>query len=262
MRFGMSLVNYEELEGRVGKITLNDPDNLNAMSEAMADEFAQVVATIDKKKEKLRAVILTGAGRAFSAGGHLEMLEKKRSIPGEQNRLLMLKFYHSFLDIRALGIPLIAALNGHAVGAGLCLATACDIRIAGEKSKLGFTFAKLGLHPGMGATYFLPRVIGPAAATELLITGRVIEVDEALRIGLVSRVVPADTVLSVAIETAREIAECGPEAVRQVLESLRFPASSLDSALQREAVCQGINYASPEFKEGLQATKEKRKAVF
>jgi enoyl-CoA hydratase len=258
----MALVLFENTSQHVAKITLNDPDNLNAMGEEMAAEFVALTARLGAEKVKPRALIMTGAGRAFSAGGNLDMLERKTQLAGEENRQLRLKFYHSFLGILKLGVPMIAAINGHAIGAGLCIACACDIRLAARGAKLGVTFTKLGLHPGMGGTYFLPRLVGAAMASELILTGRVIEAEEAQRIGLVSRVTGTEDILSQADALAQEIAACGPESVRQVLESLRVPASGLQQALEREALCQSINYASAEFKEGVRAGKEKRKPEF
>lgn len=258
----MSLVLYESSEDGVGKITLNDPANLNAMGEGMAKEFSELVSRLRDDKSKPRALIITGAGRAFSAGGDLEMLDRKRSIPGEENRNLMLKFYNSFLSILTLKVPLIAAINGHAIGAGLCVACACDIRVAAEGAKLGVTFTKLGLHPGMGGTYFLPRLIGLAAATELMITGRVIDAAAAHSLGMVSKVLPPAEVVPEAEKIAQEISSCGPESVSQVLETLRGGHVSLSGALEREALCQSINYASPEFAEGVKATMEKRAPNF
>jgi enoyl-CoA hydratase len=161
-----------------------------------------------------------------------------------------------------LEIPVIAAINGAAIGAGLCVASACDIRIAAQEAKLGFTFTRIGLHPGMGATYFLPRVVGAAVARELLLTGRVVEAGEALRIGLVSKVVPANDVLSAAVTIAKEILECGPLCTRQLLQSLRTPLHTPSEALQREALCQAVNYAGSEFAEGINAIREKRRAKF
>ena len=257
----MALVLFDERTPGVGTITLNDPANLNAMSEAMSHEFAALVISL-KARRDLRAIILSGAGRAFSAGGDLQMLEQKTKKSGEENRQLMHLFYDSFLSIRLLGVPLIAAINGHAIGAGLCLASGCDIRVAAEGAKLGMTFTRLGLHPGMGATWFLPNILGIAAASELLLTARIIESAEAQSIGLVSKVVPAADVISCADAIAKEIISCGPQAVRQLLASLRNRAPTLDAALEREALCQSVNYASDEFKEGVRATIEKRAAKF
>ncbi len=257
----MGLVTSSVDQNGVAKLTLNDETNLNAMSEEMAAEFSAAVAGI-KAKRSARVLIITGAGKAFSAGGHLEMLEKKRLLSGEENRAEMLKFYDSFLSILDLRIPLIAALNGAAVGAGLCLACACDIRIASTDAKLGFTFLKLGLHPGMGGTYFLPRIIGPSAAAELLMTGRIISAEEAFRIGLVSKVCERAALLSEVDTIANEILACGPQATAQLVETMRGDGAHLDSALAREAVCQSVNYGSAEFAEGITAIKERRSPSF
>lgn len=232
------------------------------MGEEMAKEFMATVQSLQQRIRELRVVILTGSGRAFSAGGNLEMLKAKTKLSPEENRLRMLEFYNSFLTIRDLKVPLIAALNGHAIGAGLCVACACDIRVVSEKAKLGFTFTRLGLHPGMGATYFLPQVIGNSRALELMITGRVIAGEEVLRFGLGSQLVKEEDVLKRAHEIASEILECGPEATRQLLESMRLAPVSLEQALAREAACQSLNYKSGEFLEGVQATMEKRKPAF
>ncbi len=245
----------------IATLTLNDEANLNAMSDEMAKEFAEAVRSL-KAHRNLRAVILTGAGKAFSAGGHLSMLEAKRTKTAEANRLGMLAFYNSFLCVRELNVPLIAAINGAAVGAGLCVACACDFRVASDATKLGFTFLKLGLHPGMGATYFVPRIVGTALATELLVTGRVISAEEALRIGIVSRVCKAVDVVKEAHAIAAEILTCGPHATGQLLETMRGEPALLTKALEREALCQSENYASDEFAEGVTAVKEKRLARF
>ena len=257
----MALVNFENVSSTIGKITLNDPDRLNAMSEEMAVEVRQMTKVIGEKSG-IRAIILTGAGRAFSAGGDLEMLQRKTKLSGEENRTKMLDYYDSFLGLLSLRIPIIAAINGLAIGAGLCLASACDIRIASQKAKLGFTFVKLGLHPGMGATYFLPRILGFARASELLLTGRVIESTKALEIGLVSGVFSEDKLMEEAVRVAEEISAAGPESIRQLLDSLRVGPSSLANCLEREALAQGINYASAEFREGVAAVAEKRVAKF
>ena len=258
----MSLVQYDLDARGVGILTLNDPDNLNAMGEEMAKQFREIVSKISASAQAPRVLILTGAGRAFSAGGNLNMLEDKSKLSPEENRTRMLDFYNSFLGIIKLPVPLIAAINGPAIGAGLCVACACDIRIAAEKAKLGFTFTRLGLHPGMAATYFLPRVLGEAVARELLLTGRVIEASEALRVGLVSQVVAAENLINSAKAIADEILLCGPESVSSLVQSLRSPKGSLDETLQHEAILQSYSYASDEFKEGVRAAIEKRKAKF
>ena len=257
----MSLVSSAIDNLGIATLTLNDEANINAMSEEMASEFATCVKRL-KSSSDLRAVILTGAGKSFSAGGHLAMLDRKRSLTAEQNHTGMLAFYDSFLSILSLNIPIIAALQGAAVGAGLCLACACDIRLASNDTKLGFTFLKLGLHPGMGGTFLVPRVVGRSVATELLLTGRIISADEALRIGLVSKLSSRDKLLEDARAIAQEILSCGPEASKQLLETMRSDLKVLPAALEHEARCQSINYASAEFAEGLAAVREKRPPKF
>lgn len=257
----MALVNHTSDSQGIVTITLNDEQNLNAMSEEMAVEFKTLVQSLAHSKTA-KVIIITGAGRSFSAGGHLAMLDAKRTRAQEENRAGMLSFYDSFLSILKLNVPVIAALHGAAVGAGLCLACAADIRIATEDTKLGFTFLKLGLHPGMGGTFLVPRIVGQSVATELLLTGRIISAQEALRIGLVSRLCAKESLLSEARAIAQEILTCGPHASAQLLETMRSDLLGLPQALEREAACQSINYASSEFAEGLASVKEKRPAKF
>lgn len=257
----MALIHFETISNKIGTITLNDPERLNAMSEAMAVEFKTLVATLMKNRE-LRVIILTGAGRAFSAGGDLSMLKAKSQLDPQENRRRMLNYYSSFLSILDLNIPIIVALNGHAIGAGLCLAAACDIRIAAQNAKFGATFTRLGLHPGMGATYSFERLMGYAAASEFMLTGRVIEAQEALNFGLVSRVVNEEDVVKTSQIVAEEILQAGPFATKQLIESLRAPPSSLSKALEKEALAQAISYSSQEFDEGVTAALEKRKPNF
>jgi enoyl-CoA hydratase len=257
----MSVVTHAIDSQGIVTITLNDEANLNAMSEEMAAEFSRLIATLRTNKTA-QVIILCGAGRSFSAGGHLEMLDAKRSKSRDTNHKEMLSFYKSFLSILDLRLPVIAALHGAAVGAGLCLACAADIRIAASNTKLGFTFLKLGLHPGMGGTFLVPRIVGPSIATELFITGRIIPCDEAYRIGLVSKISEPDQVMNDARSIAQEILACGPEARLQLLETMRGDLLGLSTALEREAQMQSINYSSSEFAEGLAAVREKRPAKF
>jgi enoyl-CoA hydratase len=258
----MALVTFTQEDNGIGLITLNNPDSLNAMDEAMAEEFKALIDSIDVETSGLKVLILTGAGRAFSAGGNLQMLKDKSKLSKEENKARMLKFYDAFLCIRSLGVPLIAAVNGHAIGAGLCVACACDLRVAADGAKLGLTFTRLGLHPGMGATYFVPEILGSAQAREFLLTARIVKAEEAIHFGLVNRVVDAAEVVAEARKIAQEITACGPLSVRQLLTSLRGNDAELQSALEREADCQAENYVSAEFMEGVTAMIEKRKASF
>ncbi len=241
----------------MGLITLNDPERLNAMSEAMAGEFSQLVAQLSLADE-IRVVVITGAGRAFSAGGDLDMLLAKNAISQEENRRQMLRFYEAFLCLRRLNLPVMAAVNGHAVGAGLCLAAACDLRLADPRARFSAPFTKLGLHPGMGASYFLPRALGPTAAADLMLTGRSIGADEALRLGLVSRVSEEGQVLELARQMVSRIESCAPIATTELLLVLRGEPTELQAALEQEAAAQARCYARDEFVEGVKAVRDNR----
>lgn len=258
----MNTLTYQQFSPHIGTITLSDPSSRNAMTEDMAVEFAQLVNDLSNQTRTLRAIIVTGAGSAFSSGGNLEMLEQKRQLSGEENRLRMLSFYRSFLGLRSLGVPLIAAINGHAIGAGLCIACACDIRIASLQAKLGVPFVRLGLYPGMGSTFLISGIVGHAKASELLLTGRIITGKEALEIGLVSEAVEPEEVLNRAIAIATEIASAGPSTIRHLIGTLRHPPSTLEEALLQEAAAQAISYASDEFAEGLLSARERRAPLF
>jgi enoyl-CoA hydratase/carnithine racemase len=258
----MSTVLISFPNSKVAQISFNDPSQLNAMGQKMADDFKSSVSELKSKSNELRAIILTGEGRAFSAGGDLQMLYDKTKLSPEENKKRMLEFYNSFLCILDLNIPVISAINGAAIGASLCVACATDIRISAENSKFGFTFTKLGLHPGMAATYFLSRITSDAVARELLLTGRVFDAKEAQRIGLVSKIVPDDQIIQSALMIAEEIISTGKQCSEQLLAALRNPKNTLLESLEVEATNQSINYASKEFLEGITAAKEKRKANF
>jgi enoyl-CoA hydratase len=256
----MESILYTKPTQHTALITLNEPERYNAMSENMAEQFAKHIALV-KQDSALRALVITGAGKAFSAGGDLEMLNNKRALSREKNQALMLDFYSSFLSLRSLTIPVIAAINGAAIGAGLCVAAACDIRIAAPHAKLGFTFAKLGLFPGMGSTALLEPLVGKARAVELLVTGRTISAEEAKEFGLVSHVVTGD-LLQRAYALVDEIFCCGPQTVAQILSVMRGSDIDLQRALEQEALLQSQSYASAEFAEGISAAREKRSPCF
>lgn len=256
--------------GSVALVVFDDPERRNAMTESMGRALTQVVARLSSDPE-LRAVVLTGAGNAFSAGGDLAMLEAKsragRETPGaagrEANRAFMRDFYGLFLSVRDLPCPTIAAINGAAIGAGFAVALACDLRVAARDAKLGLNFTQLGIHPGMGSSWTLPRIVGPAHAADLLLTGRSVDGVEAERMGLVNRCVERDRVVPTALEMAHAIARCAPIAVRGTRTALhRSMAATLDSQLEFEAEQQAICYESADFAEGLRAVREKRPPHF
>ena len=246
------------VDGDVASIVLARPDARNAMSVEMGRLFSEAVGSL--AKSPARAVIISGEGAVFSAGGDFSFLEERLRASAEENRVAMRRFYDAFLSVQSLPMPTIAAVHGAAIGAGLCFAMGCDLRLAAEGTKLSVNFVKLGLHPGMGATWLLPRLVGPARAAELLMTGRQLEAAEAARIGLVNEVVPADLLLERAREVAKELAVAGPVAVRQVKQSLRAPG--LEEALEIEAAAQAVSYATKDLAEGVAAARERRAPKF
>jgi enoyl-CoA hydratase/carnithine racemase len=259
-----------ERQGGVAIATLNDPDRLNAMTEAMGQALASAVETL-AQDDSVRVVVLTGAGRAFSAGGDLDLLERmaqsgNASRGGETRRshqAFMGRFYRLFLRVRSLPQPTLAAVNGAAIGAGCCVALACDLRIAAREAKLGLNFNRLGLHPGMAASWTLPRIVGSAHAAELLYTGRILDGAEAERIGLVNRAVPRETLRDDALALARSIAENAPLSVRATKRSLALsPLTTLEEQLDQEAREQALGYESSDLIEGLAAARERRAPAF
>jgi enoyl-CoA hydratase len=246
----------------VALLTLDYPDMRNAMSDEMTSSW---VAAIDElaADRSVRAVVVTGEGSAFCSGGNTSWIASEPDATVDQLRSRMLPFYRAWLTIRRLEVPTIAAVNGPAIGAGLCLALACDIRYAAAGARLGVPFNKLGMHAGMAGTWLLPNVVGPAHARDLLLTGRVVDADEALRLGLVSRVIPADGFLEEVLDTAAGIAAAAPIATRLTKIALADGGhADFDSALQWEALAQPMTLATADLQEGIKAAKEKRAPRF
>ncbi len=265
---GGALVQVER-EAGVATLTLHDPERRNAMTRALGEAFAARVAEL-REDASVRALVLTGAGRAFSAGGDLAMLEAlaARGADGAdaaraEIRDTMRSFYDLFLSVRDLACPTIAAINGPAIGAGLCVALACDLRLAARGARLALNFTRLAIHPGMGATWTLPRLVGPAVAAELLFTSRSLDAEEAEGVGLVNRCVEPEELLPCARELAAEIAANGPLAVRGTRRALagaldRTLGEQLDFEAQEQADCLG----SRDVREGLAAVRERRDPKF
>lgn len=251
-----------DIKERICVLTLNQPNTLNAMSEEMAKDFSDAIEKLKKDPEP-KVVILTGAGRAFSAGADLGMLTSKIISTPSQNKENGFDFYRSFLRIMDLKIPTIAAINGHAIGAGACLPLACDMRIAANNCKIGFTFAGIGLHPGIGAEYFLPRIIGRARTFELLMTGDIITSEEAYRIGLINHLTSPEELMNRAMELAKKIAAMPVLPIRLLKESIDAAINSnLTDTLHREATYQSLCFMSGDLQEGIDAVREKRTPKF
>jgi enoyl-CoA hydratase len=176
----------------------------------------------------------------------------------------MRRFYERFLSVRKIPVPVVAAINGPAIGAGLCLALLCDYRVAAEAAPMGITFVGLGLHPGMGATHFLPRIAGPQVAARLILTGAVIKGDEAVRLGVVGESCPTpEETVDAAVALAEAMAAAGPLAVRTATRTLRLQMEEgLERSLWREADAQAQVWGSGDLAEGLDALVEKRRPSF
>ncbi|MFC6696756.1 enoyl-CoA hydratase/isomerase family protein [Nocardioides daphniae] len=243
-------------------LTLDNPDQRNAMSDEMTASWVRAVDQLAGDRS-VRAVVVTGEGSAFTSGGQLDWLASEPDASVDALRDRMLPFYRAWLSIRRLEVPTIAAVNGPAIGAGLCLALACDMRFAVEGAKMGVPFTQLGLHPGMAGTFLLPEVVGHAAARDLFLTGRIVQGDEALRLGLVSRVLPREGFLDEALAVAADIAARAPIASRLTTLALRDGGhASIERALQWEAMAQPITLATEDLQEGIRAAKEKRAPRF
>eukprot|EP00933_Yihiella_yeosuensis_P080978 TRINITY_DN9450_c0_g4_i1.p1 TRINITY_DN9450_c0_g4~~TRINITY_DN9450_c0_g4_i1.p1 ORF type:complete len:273 (+),score=49.29 TRINITY_DN9450_c0_g4_i1:59-820(+) len=234
------------------------------MTADLVEDFGRVIQKISDEASDYGAVVITGAGKAFSSGGDLRWLKTRSKDSPSRNSQIMHDFYNRFLLVRKLPMPVVAAINGHAVGAGMCLAMACDVRIAARDAKLGFPFVSLGLHPGMGATHTIASVAGYETAYRMLLTGDLVNGTEAKELRLVSQVVEDGNAAQVeALKMADRIASQAPIAVRSLVRSLRRKQDEgLEAALWREADAQAHCYNSIDMREGLKAAGERRAPRF
>ncbi|MFP6564966.1 MAG: enoyl-CoA hydratase/isomerase family protein [Myxococcota bacterium] len=252
---------YASADG-VGEITLNRPGNRNSMTE---DVLEGLQAAIEKLRADgdLRCVIITGRGRSFCAGADFKS-GAQRGGEGLAPHERSMAMYEPFLGVLEIEVPVIAAMQGHAVGGGLGLAIVCDLRVANESARYGANFTRLGLHPGMATTYILPRLVGLPRAAEWLFTGRLMSGAEAAEAGLANYACSGpDAVLEKARELAREIASAAPLAVRWTKKSL-YRGIDWDprSAAEFEAHAQSRTLETSDAKEGIAALLEKRDPVF
>ncbi len=251
-----------EVADGIAILTLNQPARRNPMSERMGEELAETLHGIESR-EDVRVLVLRGAGESFCAGGDMALIEANTRRDVEARRQVMRAYYDRYLSLLRLPIPTIAAVHGHAVGGGLALALACDLRYAAEDARLSVNFARLGLHPGMASTLTLPRAIGAARALELFYTGRVVSGREAEGLGLVNRAVPREELLSTALETARTIAAGAPLVVRMLKRAVyQGLESAVAAAVEYESFCQAITFGSADLQEGLAAARERRAPRF
>jgi enoyl-CoA hydratase len=245
----------------VARLVLDNPAQRNAMSEEMTTSWVRAIEDLAADRT-VRVVVVTGEGSAFCSGGNTGWIASEPDAGVDHLRTRMMAFYRAWLSIRALEVPTIAAVNGHAIGAGLCLALACDIRYAAEGAKLGAPFVKLGMNPGMAATYLLPNVVGEAHARELLLTGRTVEAQEARELGLVSRVFAAAAFSEEVAQIAAGIAATAPIPSRYTKVALREGHRDFESCVQWEALAQPVTLATADLQEGIVAAREKRAPDF
>jgi enoyl-CoA hydratase/carnithine racemase len=248
-------------DGDVGVITLNRPDNRNSMTPEVLDAFL-VASAAARADTRARCIVITGRGSCFSSGADFKsVLQREGDQRAPQERSFAM--YEPFLSVLELAVPVIGALNGHAVGGGFGLSLVCDLRVGALEAKYGANFVKLGLAPGMGISYMLPRLVGIARASELLLTGRLVDGAEGERIGLLNRAVPAADVLREAMALARTIADNAPFAVRETKRAIhRGLELQVREAARIEAYAQADSIAMDDSREGIAALLAKRPPTF
>ncbi len=249
-----------DLSDGIARVTVNRPDKLNALNATVIRELGEAAARVEREVD-IRGVILTGAGtKAFVAGADIAELAEQGPVEGRSRALAG---QTAFRRLERCGKPVIAAVNGFALGGGCELAMACHLRLASETARFGQPEVKLGIGPGYGGTVRLPRLIGRGRALELLLTGGMIDAAEAYRIGLVNRVVPTDRLLAESEQLLRTMLDNGPLALRACLEAVDAGLDmTVDGALQLEAGYFGLLSGTTDMREGTQAFLEKRKPQF
>jgi len=249
-----------EVADRVATITLDRADALNALTVPLKEELLAALARVGADPA-IGAVVLTGAGRAFCAGQDLRERLEPGAAPLEVE--IRERYNPIILAMRRLEKPIVGAINGIAAGAGASLAFACDVRIAAEGASFLLAFARVGLVPDSGATWLLPRLVGAAKAAELALTGEALSAADAERLGLVARVVPAESVVTEAQAMAARLGSMAPRAVALTKRALESSwTASLEEQLELEAELQGIAGATTDHAEGIAAFMEKRPPRF
>jgi len=249
------------LDGPVATLTLDEPGRKNAMTPGLGDALQARVKELQALAD-VRVVLLTGADGAFSGGGDLAMLERLRQVPPDEAKRFMLDFYARYLSVLDLEVPTIAVVEGAAIGAGLCVALACDFCFVDRDAKLALNFVQLGLHPGMGATYLVPRRVGAQVAARLLMTGQRFDGAEAVRVGLAAEGHPRGELMPAARAFATTLAAQAPMALRALKQELGVDRAALHRCLEAEAAHQAVSYGSADMAEGLAAAAARRPAKF
>lgn len=247
----------------IATLVMNRPDRLNALNNELGVALDEVLGRI-AADDAVRVVVITGAGRAFCAGGDLSALGKGRQTGATQELEPLLRAgMQLVLKMRTMPQPVIAAVNGAAAGAGMNIALAADIRIAAEEATFGQNFAKVGLFPDFGGTYFLPQLVGPSKAAELFYTGDMIDAKTALALGIVNHVVPASQLEAEVKTLAQKIAH-GPSLAIRAVKKMLFASGEkeLSRALENEVQEQIRCYLSEDCNEGIRAFFERRPPKF
>ena len=262
----MSLITTEK-RGHIAILTLNRPESMNALgAPGDGDQVAAACAEVNAD-QTIRCVVLTGAGRAFSAGGDVKAMKAREGAFGGGGVGIRDNYRNNIhrivRSIYGLEVPSIAAVNGAAIGLGCDVACMTDIRISAADAKFGVTFLKLGLIPGDGGAWLLPRTIGMSRAAELLFTGDVIDAQTACDWGLVSKVVPGEELMAAAVAMAEKIAQQPPHALRLGKALLKHgQTTSYDTLMEMSAAAQAISHLTEDHMEGVSALLEKRPANF
>lgn len=256
-----------ETNGHIAILTLNRPDIRNAISSSKIIEEIETVCRLVNEDMTLKVLIITGADPSFSAGGNVKDMASKTSMFSGTPAQLMESYRNNIqripLAVFDVAVPTIAAVNGPAIGAGCDLALMCDMRIASEKASFGETFLSIGLIPGDGGAYFLPRAVGMARACEMTFTGEVIDAQKALNFGLVNKVVPHAQLLDNALELAQKIAAKPAEALRMAKRLLYMgQETTLRQLLEQSAAYQSLCHHTDDHMEALAAMFEKRQPDF
>jgi len=258
------LKNYEtiiyEVDKRVALIRLNRPEMMNALEAALAKDLVDAVRHAGADPD-IGAIVLTGTGKVFSSGGDLSRLMQGFELV--EGRQWLKDGYGQILELTRVGKPVLAAVNGYAVGAGFSLALMCDLIYAAESAKFGMAFVKVGAIPDCGALYFLPRLVGLQKAKELVFSGNNISASEAKRVGIVNDLFADEDLLDKTIALAAQLAEGPAVALAQAKEILNASSSlSLDQVMELEIYAQSVCFQTEDHREGVIAFLEKRKPVF
>lgn len=252
-------------ESHIATLTMNRPDKMNALTRKMLLEMVEAVADVAQDRD-IRVMILTGAGKVFCSGADISGGGWESGLAGSPNELhynIRTSYQRVALGVQSMEKPTIAMVNGAAVGAGCDFAFACDMRVGSDRSKFRNSFVKVGLIPGGGGAWFYTRLLGLGRGLEFMFTGDFLESEEALRIGVLNKLVAGDKLEAATMEMAKKIASNPPLAV-QMSKKLAYKAleTDLETALDFAATCQALALSSEDHREGVNAFMEKRDPTF